>query len=128
MQIMAQAILLYSVPAELHKGISLLCMELGIECKKIAKKRYLQPIGCHVGLPGFEQNYDWYEGCELPSPMLIFSGLSEKMLDRFLYEYKQAGLQEIYYRAIVTGYNIHWNVLDLYRELVQERESFEAAR
>lgn len=125
---MAQIILLYGVPAELHKGISKLCAELDIECKKIAKRRYLQPIGCHVGLPGFEQRNEWYEGGELPSPMLIFSGLSEKMLDRFLYEYKRSELQEIYYRAIVTGYNIHWNVLDLYRELVSERESFEAVR
>lgn len=124
---MAQTILLYSVPAELHREITKICNRLGIETKKIARKRFLQPIGCHACLPGFEQTAEWYEGQDLPSPMIIFSGLSDAMLDKYLYEYRQSGLPEIKYRAIVTKHNIHWTVLDLYQELVQERESFETA-
>ena len=48
-------ILLYSVPAEQHRQLEALGMRLGYSCKKIARKRFLQPIGCHAGLPGFEQ-------------------------------------------------------------------------
>ena len=43
-------ILLYSVPAEQHRQLEALGMRLGYSCKKIARKRFLQPIGCHAGL------------------------------------------------------------------------------
>ena len=37
-------ILLYSVPAEQHRQLEALGMRLGYSCKKIARKRFLQPI------------------------------------------------------------------------------------
>ncbi len=116
-------ILLYSVPTDLHREIAVLALELGIDCKKIARRRFTQCIGCHAGIPGYESTAECYEGRELPSPMLVFAGFSDRMLDRFLAAYKKAAIPEISCRAIVTQYNIGWNVLDLYQELVQEHES-----
>lgn len=116
-------VLLYSVPADMHRAIAAIALELGADCKKIARWRFTQCIGCHAGIPGCEGTAARYEGQDLPSPMLIFAGFSDRMLDRFLAAYKKAAIPEIDYRAVVTKYNIGWNVLDLYQELVQEHES-----
>ena len=121
-------IFLYSVPAEQHRKLEALGMHLGYSCKKIARKRFLQPIGCHAGLPGFEQTGDWYEGKELPDPMILFSEFSDGLLNRFLAACKEDGMPQINYRAVVTEHNIHWNVLDLYQELVQEHESLHGGK
>ena len=48
---------------------------------------------------------------------------SDGLLNRFLAACKEDGMPQIDYRAVVTEHNIHWNVLDLYQELVQEHES-----
>lgn len=123
---MAPIILLYSVPVELHREIEQLIKPLGFSCKKIARRRFLQSIGCHAGMSGFLQTADWYEGKDLPSPMLVFSGFSSRELDRFLAACKEKNLTGLDYRAVVTEHNVHWNALELYQELVQERESMRA--
>lgn len=116
-------ILLYSVPADLHREISAIALELGIACKKIARRRFTQCIGCHAGIPGYGSTAEDYEGQELPSPMLVFAGFSDRMLDRLLAACKKAAIPEISCRAIVTQHNIRWNALVLYQELIQEHES-----
>lgn len=78
--------------------------------------------------PGFEQNGDWYEGKDLPDPMILFSEFSDGLLNRFLAACKEDGMPQIDYRAVVTEHNIHWNVLDLYQELVQEHESLHGGK
>lgn len=120
---MEPTILLYSVPLQLHRQLDLIGQKVGFSCKKIAKKRFLQPIGCHVGMPGFEQTAEWYEGNDLPDPVILFHGFSDGLLNRFLSACKQDAIPQISYRAVVTEHNIHWNVLDLYHELAQEHES-----
>ena len=51
-------VLLYSVPQEIHRKISDMCLTLNFEVKKIPKRRFLQPIGCHAGAPGYDNgNY-----------------------------------------------------------------------
>lgn len=121
-------LLLYSVPSEQHKKLEALGMHLGYDCKKIARKRFLQPIGCHVGLPGFEQTGDWYEGKNLPDPMILFFEFSDGLLNRFLAACKEDGMPQIDYRAVVTEHNVHWNVPDLYQELAQEHESLHGGK
>ncbi len=121
---MTPTILMYSVPADIHRRIEELAQSLGFSCKKIARKRFLQSIGCHAGMPGFLQTADWYDGKDFPSPMIIFSGFASRELDRFLAACKEEKLTGLDYRAVITEHNIHWNALDLYQELVREREGF----
>lgn len=120
-------ILLYSVPAEQHRQLEALGMRLGYSCKKIARKRFTaNRLSCRIA--GFEQNGDWYEGKDLPDPMILFSEFSGGLLNRFLAACKEDGMPQIDYRAVVTEHNIHWNVLDLYQELVQEHESLHGGK
>ena len=67
-------------------------------------------------------------GKDLPDPMILFSEFSDGLLNRFLAACKEDGMPQIDYRAVVTEHNIHWNVLDLYQELVQEHESLHGGK
>ena len=90
--------------------------------------RRLRASAFYSQSPGFEQNGDWYEGKDLPDPTILFSEFSGGLLNRFLAACKEDGMPQIDYRAVVTEHNIHWNVLDLYQELVQEHESLHGGK
>lgn len=123
---MMPTVLLYSVPSDIHRKIAGICLSLGVDCKKIARARFNQPIGCHAGLLAADLAGSRYEGEDFPSPMLVFAGFSDAVLDKFLFACKQSELPEIMYRAVVTRYNVDWSARELYEELVRERESITA--
>lgn len=57
---------------------------------------------------------------QLPD-MLIFSGMPDQELDRFLAEYKEAGIEPTGLKSVVTPHNLTWTVYELAAELVKER-------
>lgn len=122
----APTVLLYSVPSDVHRKIADICLKLGLECKKIAKARFWQSIGCHAGIQVDVQTGSGDEKEDFASPMLVFAGLSDAMLDRFLLACRTSELPEIVYRAVVTKYNVGWSARELYEELVREREGIMA--
>lgn len=123
---MTPTVLLYSVPSDVHREIAGICLSLGLECKKIARARFNQSLGCHAGLPTAVQTGNRYEGEDFPSPMLVFAGFSDAVLDRFLLACRRSEMPEILYRAVVTKHNVGWSARELYEELVRERESITA--
>lgn len=123
---MTPTVLLYSVPPDLHRKIADICLKLGLECKKIARARFWQPIACHAGIQAAVGTCRGHEEEDFASPMLVFAGLSDAMLDRFLLACRTSELPEIPYRAVVTKYNIGWSARELYEELVREREGMTA--
>ncbi len=120
--IMEKMILLYSYPNEITRQIADICLRLNVTCKKVPKKRFSQTIGNHIGALGHGAMRDIYEGDELSEPVMLFAGMSSKELDAALDALKTAGIPATSLKAIVTMYNINWTILDLYAELVKERE------
>ena len=111
---------------EAHRALSGLAADMEINIKKIAKRRYLQPVGCHLGLPDFPPTAVLYEDEELTPPMLVFFGMKERDFDRLSAKMRQARLLPDALKAVVTGHNLAWNALFLHRELSAEREQIES--
>ncbi len=60
--------------------------------------------------------------------MLVFADFDDKDLDDFLAGYKEAGIEPIALKAVVTPANMSWTFVELYHELVQERKAYESAQ
>jgi hypothetical protein len=56
---------------------------------------------------------------QLPEVM-IFSGFSQEDLEEFLSEYKEAGIEIIPLKAVLTPHNYTWSLYELIRELQRE--------
>ena len=52
--------------------------------------------------------------------LLVFSGLQENSLQLFLAAYREAQIEQIPLKAIVTPHNISWSIYELSRELASE--------
>ena len=50
----------------------------------------------------------------------MFSGLQENSLQLFLAAYREAQIEQIPLKAIVTPHNISWSIYELSRELASE--------
>lgn len=118
-------ILLYSYPNDIHKKISDICLACEIECKKIPKKRFLQTIGNHIGIPGHEGTGEQYGEGDLAEPVMLLAGMSASELDSILDAFKNLGVPSVGFKAVVTSHNINWTILDLYEELAREREAMQ---
>ena len=57
--------------------------------------------------------------------LIIFSGLSDETVDRFLEEYKRSGIEPVALKAVVTPTNISWSIYELVCELEKERMQYE---
>ncbi len=121
-------LLLYSLPREEHRVMEEIAREQGVLLKKIARKRFLQPIGCHLGLPGFAPTALLYEGEDFACPMLVFFGFTEMSYDRFMGACRAAGLPTYNLKAMVTDQNRNWNALFLYEELKAEHAQTHASQ
>lgn len=58
--------------------------------------------------------------------LLVFCGLEDGLLDRFLAEYRRRGIDPIGLKAVATPHNLFWTVCELTEELEQERAAMQA--
>ena len=117
-------VLLFRVEPIKAAQIESLCNNLGISTSKIGLADYSQKLAYLAGIPGFPREDIEYTGPEFPSEMMVFSNMAD-MLDRFLSEYKKAGIPPIDLKAVITPHNIFWSAEDLYKELSKEHQAFQ---
>ena len=55
--------------------------------------------------------------------LLVFAGMPEEKLDRFLEEYKKSGAEPVALKAVSTMHNADWTVYELIEALKAERAS-----
>lgn len=118
-------VLLYSVPKNVHREIAAVCLELGIECRRIAERRFLQTIGCHARLEGYKAVGESYDGGALVESMLVMVGFGNALMDRFLEKLGQLEEKYVGVKAVATQHNLSWTAISLYEELIRERAALE---
>lgn len=117
-------VLLFHVDAKKAVQIEGICRPLKIKVNKVKMSSYPQKLGYLAGISGFNRENITYTGTELPSEMLVFSGMDSDTVDCFLAAYKKASIPPIGLKAILTSHNINWSAEALYKELYREHMSF----
>lgn len=106
-----------------EKQLMELCRQLGYNTRKIKPSDADSSVGSIAGIkiPNMmSQKEKAPLGYKFPE-IIIFSGLSDGDLDRFLAEYKREGIEPVPLKAIVTQHNISWSLYELVKELQREQ-------
>lgn len=117
-------ILLFNMNKDRQLSIEKLCRSLSIKSSYVRPDSYSQSLGYLAGIQGFPRTPSTYNGVELESEMLVFSGMDSELTDRFLQAIKDINLPPISLKAIVTPTNIFWTPVKLYQELKAEHNIF----
>jgi hypothetical protein len=115
-------ILMFSLKGEKKKAVAALTRELGFEpviCLRGQLSERLAVIAGNTLIPPTGRQY-FGEG--LPSEMLVFSGLTDSELDKFLKLFKERQLPQIEHKAVITPTNSMWTPVELFEELEKERK------
>ncbi len=119
-------LVLYSIKDQKKaQQITALCKKLGIRAKEVQVRDADEKVGVLAGIEPLAA------GAKKAAPLvvldlpeyLIFSGLPEVLLDQFLKEYRQQGIDPSPLKAVVTLHNKDWTVRNLIMELMKERMS-----
>jgi hypothetical protein len=105
-----------------EKELLLLCRKLGFQTRALKISDAGKEIGVLAGINRIngKSHEKVPESYQMPE-ILIFSGVPNTELDRFLAEYKKAGIEQVGLKAIVTPHNLLWTVCELTAEIVRER-------
>lgn len=122
-------VLFYTGDYKKKRQILQLCRQLGIRTKELKVSDSNLSLSL-LAAPGkkpaayFTQNGP-DKGKKAPADyqlpeIMVFSGFSGDYLDQFLSAYKQAGIEKISLKAILTPYNFGWSLYELIKELEKE--------
>ena len=94
------------------------------------RMRMVEPDRYHVPLEELAQGRgEPGENAEaLPEPMLVFCYLPKALLNQVLEVMRVAKLPPIPLKAVLTETNQTWDTMQLYHELLQEREAIAAQK
>ena len=104
-----------------------LCRTLHFAARAIAPGDAGQAVGALAGLSAGAPVEKLPAGYALPE-VLIFSGDAGEALDVFLAAYREAGIEPIALKAVVTPHNTAWSVRALVEELQKERTAMRLYR
>lgn len=115
-----------------EKQIKELCRSLGLVTRAIKQQDINKPLGSICVQGGIKGSSLHLKGEKTKAPdkyklpeLIIFSGLSDETIDKFLEEYKKSGIEPVSLKAVVTQTNISWSVYELVCELEKERIQYE---
>lgn len=111
--------------------LEVLCMGMSLQAKRLKTSDLNMQVGVLAGMKGIKPlNVDAEEKAPaifcMPE-VIIFAGVSDKVLDEFLASYKNIGLAPIKLKAVATPRNVEWTLYHMVRELAQECGQLEAA-
>ena len=118
---MTPVILAVHFSAKKLAKLRMAAMRLGAKVCVVEKWEYLNAVGSLTGdLDSFESFYD---GPDFPGELLVFAHFSDAQLNLFLQTMRTAKLPPVALKAVLTGENKGWNVLELHEELQKEHEA-----
>ena len=112
-----------------EKQVLDLCRDMGIMNRKLKEEDAGRSVGVLAGVfppelaPKTAKQVP--KGYRMPE-LLVFCGLEDGLLDRFLAEYRRRGIDPIGLKAVATPHNLFWTVCELTEELEQERAAMQA--
>ena len=118
-----------------EKQLAALCRKMGLTPRTIKQQDVNKPLGSicvQGGMKGLSLNGERKtarktapDNYKLPA-LIVFSGLSDEELDRFLEEYKNSGIAPVGLKAVLTPTNYSWSIYELVCELEKEKMQYES--
>ena len=111
--------------------LEVLCMGMALRSKQLKASDLNERVGVLAG-SRTTKAYDAQEQEKAPAlfcmpEVIIFSGVSNAILDEFLRSYKNLGLMPMKLKAVTTPKNVEWTLYHMLRELAEECRQIEAA-
>ena len=120
----AGTVLMYGCSGDRFSKLKQIFVMLRLRMRMVEPDRYhvpLEELAQGRGEPG--------ENAEaLPEPMLVFCYLPKALLNQVLEVMRVAKLPPIPLKAVLTETNQTWDTMQLYHELLQEREAIAAQK
>lgn len=126
-----KSMVLYYVQDEKKRiQMEVLCMSMSIGTKQLKPSDLNTQVGTLIGAKNIEP-LDPAKEAKAPAifcmpEIIIFSGITDKKLDEFLFSYKKVGMTPTKLKAVITPQNASWSLYHLIRELSMERAQIEA--
>ena len=117
-------VLYYMRDPSKEKAIQKLCRQLGLRTRELKNSDANLEVGVLAGISRMSvKSHEKAPVLYQIPDMLIFSGVSDAALDRFLAEYRREGIEPTGLKSVVTPHNLSWTVYELVAELIRERMS-----
>ena len=118
----AGTVLMYNCSGPEFSKLKQIFAMLRLRMRVVEPDRYqlpLEELARGKGDPGKAES-------PLPESMLVFCGLGQTLLNQVLEVIRLAKLPPIPLKAVLTETNQSWNTMQLYEELLREREAITA--
>jgi len=97
-----------------------ICKQLKIQTKDIGDELLGQKVGYLIGRKGFAAMKTEMEGNPFPHEVIVFSNSDRKRLDQVLTAFKEAKIETIKFKAIMTPFNMFWSLQRLCETMQKE--------
>lgn len=94
-----------------------------IEIHIVRAPEFQKPLGALFELPGFPENPAFLFGENFTEEMMVMKDFSPQALDDFLAFFHQNSLAPVELKAVLTPITMHWNSVQLYKELKKEQQT-----
>jgi hypothetical protein len=136
-------VMFFTSDTEKKRQIEELCRRVGASTRLLKSENLNTPVGTLAGITHGDSSAKKTSGMAVSShvpaasgvsgapdgkapfgatvpEMMVFCGFTSEALDEFLKAYREANIQPIALKAIVTPYNHSWNLYQLSQELFRE--------
>ena len=120
---MAEVLLYNFVENERYRQIRRYLNKSHIELHIVRAPEFSKPLGAFFQLPGFPENSSFFLGEHFTDEMMVMKDFSPQELDDFLSFFHKNNLAPVELKAVLTPVTIHWNSIQLYKELKKEQKA-----
>lgn len=115
-------LLTYNLEGDRGRRVNLLAMRHGIRVRPVPHEELGRPIGDLLSLEA--QAFEPFDGEGFDGEMMIMARFPSALISRFLDGFRQAGIQSVRLKAMMTETNSQWSSAHLHGELKQESAYF----
>lgn len=94
-----------------------------IELHIVRTPEFQKPLGSLFQIPGFPEHPSFLLGENFTEEMMVMKDFSPQELDDFLAFFHKNRLDSVELKAILTPVTMHWNSIQLYKELKKEQKA-----
>ncbi|MEG0276620.1 MAG: DUF3783 domain-containing protein [Coprobacillus sp.] len=116
---MKEVVLVYHLDLKIKEAIEKIMSQLDVDVKEILDDDVHQSIGYLLGISGYEESEEMFEG-KLEKEFVFFAGFSDEQLDLVLEIFKAAEIPYIPYKAMLTPDNVVYPFYRLYQNVEEE--------